>query len=442
VAAEFLGRTASLLLHTKGAEGRSEAVVEVAQRQAQLVAAVGRSPRSPLTALTEGDATALDLLPAAGAAVRIDGRLRLLGEAPPADRVLPLVAALSAAGTPVSDKVPAVVPGFADLAAVASGVLAVPVGAAGDFLAWFRPETPREVSWGGDPSKTEVAPGPGGPRLDPRRSFDRWVETVRGTSVPWLPHQVDAAAALATHLAEAARTRAVEDNRFAASLQRTLLLEELPKVPGVALAARYRPSSHDVVGGDWYDLVPLPDGRLSVVLGDVAGHGLAAAAVTSQVRNALRGALLRDAGPAAALQHINDVVAALLPGELATVVVVELDPATGEVAVASAGHLPVLHVTDGGADLVMSGRGPALGMLDDATYAQGQLTLGDADRLLLYSDGLVERRHSDLAVGLDRLRSAVASAGTDPDALLDDVLTTMAPSDDDDVTLLALARTA
>jgi serine phosphatase RsbU (regulator of sigma subunit) len=259
--------------------------------------------------------------------------------------------------------------------------------------------------------------------------------------VPWLSHEVDAAAALAGHLADAARTRAVEDNRFAASLQRTLLLEELPKVPGVALAARYRPSSDEVVGGDWYDLVPLPDGRLSIVLGDVAGHGLAAAAVTSQVRNALRGYLLRDSGPAAALQGINDVVAALLPGELATVVIVELDPATGGVAVASAGHLPVLHVTDGGADLVMEGRGPALGMLDDATYAQAAFTLAGADRLLLYSDGLVERRRRDLAVGLDRLRSAVATASAEPEQMLDDVLTALDPPGDDDVTLLAVART-
>jgi light-regulated signal transduction histidine kinase (bacteriophytochrome) len=442
VAAEFLGRTASLLLHTKVEEGRSDRVVGVAQRQAQLVAAVGRTPRSPLTALTEGEITALDLLPAGGVAVRLDGRLRLLGETPPAERVGPLVAALAAAGAPVSDRVPSVVPDLADLADVASGVLAVPVGVGtGEFLAWFRPETPREVTWGGDPHASKVAEGPAGPRLSPRRSFDRYVETVRGTSTSWRPHEVAAAAALADHLAEAARIRAAEDDRVAATLQRTLLLEKLPDVPGVALAARYRPSADEVVGGDWYDLVPLPDGRLAIVLGDVAGHGLAAAAVTAQVRNALRGYLLRDSGPAAALQGINDVVAALLPGELATAVIVELDPATGELAVASAGHLPVLHVADGGADLVMDGRGPALGMLHDATYAQARLTLAGADRLLLYSDGLVERRRSDLAVGLDRLRSAVAAAAAEPEQLLDDVLATMDPSGDDDVTLLAVSRT-
>ena len=438
-AAEFLGRTASLLLHTKVEVGNSERAVEVAQRSAQLVAAVGRSPRSPAAALTEGAVTALDLLPAAGAAVRVGGRLRLLGTTPPAGRVVPLVTALLTAGEPVSDQVPAVVPDAADLVDVASGVLVAPVGA-GDFLAWFRPETPREVAWGGNPYTSKIAPGPGGPRLSPRASFDRWVETVRGTSTPWQPHEVDAARALADHLAEAARTRADEDNRFAATLQRTLLLEQLPKVPGLTLAARYRPSADDVVGGDWYDLVPLPDGRLSLVLGDVAGHGLAAAAVTSQVRNALRAYLLGDSGPAAALQGINDVIAALLPGELATAVIVEIDPATGEVAVASAGHLPVLHCTADGADAVMGGRGPALGMLDDATYGEVRFPLAGEDRLLLYSDGLVERRRSDLGRDFDALRAAVAGARSGPEEMLDDVLTRLDPPGDDDVTLLAVAR--
>ena len=123
-------------------------------------------------------------------------------------------------------------------------------------------------------------------------------------------------------------------------------------MPGVALAARYVPSAEDVVGGDWYDLVPLPGGRVAIVLGDVAGHGLAAAAITAQLRHALRAHLLRAAGPGAALDGLNQVIAALLPGEMATAVIAELDPATGEVVVANAGHLPVLHATAAGAEYV------------------------------------------------------------------------------------------
>ncbi len=315
VAAEFLGRTASLLLHTKVEDGEQGHVVAVAQRQAELVAALGRTPRAPAQALTAGTPTVLDLLPAAGAALRLDGRLHLLGSTPPADRVPGLVAALLAEGRPATDALSGVVPAAADVADTASGLLAVEVGGArGDFLAWFRPETPREVTWGGNPYTPKTVQTDAGPRLSPRRSFAAWRETVRGTATPWRAHEVAAARALAAHLTESVLQRAEEDNRLAAALQRTLLLEQLPKVPGVALAARYRPSAADVVGGDWYDLVPLPSGRLAIVLGDVAGHGLAAASVTAQLRHALRAHLLRDRGPAAALRGLGQVIAALLPG--------------------------------------------------------------------------------------------------------------------------------
>jgi serine phosphatase RsbU (regulator of sigma subunit)/GAF domain-containing protein len=441
VAAEFLGRTASLLLHTTVEAGEQGRVVAVAQRQAELVAALGRTPRAPAQALTDGTPTVLDLLPAAGAAVRLDGRLHLLGSTPPADRVPGLVAALLAQGRPATDALGTLVPAAADVADTASGLLAVEVGGGrGDFLAWFRPETPREVTWGGNPHTPKTVGTEAGPRLSPRRSFAAWRETVRGTATPWREHEVAAASALAAHLTESALQRATEDDRLVAALQRTLLLEELPEVPGVALAARYRPSAADVVGGDWYDLVPLPSGRLAIVLGDVAGHGLAAASVTVQLRHALRAHLLRDRGPAAALQGLGGVIAALLPGELATAVVAELDPGTGDVAVANAGHLPVLHATADGVRLLGEGRGPALGLLDEVEYAETRLRLAGPDRLLLYSDGLVERRDVPLPDRLDAL-CAAAAAGSEPDALLDAVLAALDPPDTDDVTLVGLGRT-
>jgi chemotaxis family two-component system sensor kinase Cph1 len=439
-AAEFLGRTASLLLPTLAAAGETDGLVEVARRTAELTAAVGRTPRALATALTQEEVTVLDLLPAGGAAVQLDGQLRLLGVTPPAERVLPLVRALLDAGIDATDAASTVVPAAADLAETASGVLAVPVGGE-DFLAWFRPETLREVTWGGNPYQSKTALTDDGPRLSPRRSFDAWSETVRETSRSWREHEVAAARTLAGHLAAATLNRASEDNRLAGALQRTLLLEELPKVPGVALAARYRASAEDVVGGDWYDLVPLPNGRLSIVLGDVAGHGLAAAAVTAQLRHALRAHLLRATGPAAALDGLNEVIGALLPGEMATVVVAELDPESGDVVLASAGHLPVLHAGSGGAEYVMDGRGPALGILDASSYPETRLTLAGDDRLLLFSDGLVERSAAGLAAGLDALREAVDRGPTEPEQLLDAVLGALNPPSTDDVTLLGLART-
>ncbi|TYP90750.1 SpoIIE family protein phosphatase [Blastococcus xanthinilyticus] len=442
VAAEFLGRTASLLLPTLGDAGEQAGVVEVAQRQAELAAAIGRTPRTPAAALTGGEVTALDLLPADGAAVRLGGRLHLLGTTPPADRVLPLVTALRAAGVTATDSVGRVVPGAADLAGTASGVLLAEVaGGRDDFVAWFRPETLREVTWGGNPYTSKTAQTDAGPRLSPRRSFAAWSETVRETSRPWLAHEVAAAGRLAALLTEAAVNRASEDNRLAGALQRTLLLDRLPEVPGVDLAARYLPSQEDVVGGDWYDLVPLPGGRISIVLGDVAGHGLAAAAITAQLRHALRAHLLRAPGPGAALDGLNEVIGALLPGELATAVVAELDPATGEVVIASAGHLPVLHATAGAAAFLHEGRGPALGLLDVAGYRETRLRLAGDDRLLLFSDGLVERGPGGLDAGLAALRGAVAAGPVPPKALLDAVLATLDPPGTDDITLLAVART-
>lgn len=279
-----------------------------------------------------------------------------------------------------------------------------------------------------------------GPRLSPRRSFARWTETVRATSAPWQPHEVAAAEQLAAHLSEVVRRQAEEESLLAATLQRTLLLEQLPQVPGVALAARYTPSSSDVVGGDWYDLVLLPSGGMSVVLGDVAGHGLGAAAITAQLRHALRAYLLTSPGPAAALSRLNELAAFLLPEELATVIVAELDPGTGEVAVASAGHLPVLLLDASGARLVDEARGPALGMTSPAHYGQARLTLQGDDRLVVFSDGLVETRHEDLQVGLDALCAAATSAPRDPEALLDRLMSALAPTDRDDVTVLALGR--
>jgi light-regulated signal transduction histidine kinase (bacteriophytochrome) len=439
-AAEFLGRTASLLLRTVVAESELDGVVDVAERAAELTAAVGRTPRALGAALTEQDVTVLDLVPAAGAAVRLGGQLRLLGTTPPAERVPELVGALLAAGVTATDSASSVAPGAADLLDTASGVLAVPLGP-GDFLAWFRPETLREVTWGGNPYESKVAQTDDGPRLSPRRSFDAWSEIVRGTSAPWREHEVAAARALAGHLAAATLNRTEEDNRLVGALQRTLLLEELPKVPGVAMAARYVPSAEDVVGGDWYDLVLLPGGKLALVLGDVAGHGLAAASVTAQLRHALRAHLLRAEGPAAALGMLNEVTSALLPGEMATVVVAELDPETGDVVVASAGHLPVLHAHGGGAEYVMGGRGPALGVLDAPTYAEARLTLAGDDRLLLFSDGLVERGRGGLQRGLAALQEAVAAGPVSPEPLLESLLGALAPPGTDDVTVLALART-
>ena len=435
VAAEFLGRTASLLLRTKVDAGDAQRVLEVAERSGRLREALARTPRRPAEALLDDGVQ--DLVPAGGAAVHLDGRLHLVGDTPSPEQVAALLAALPADRTTATDAVLTVVPDGEPLVPTASGVLAVPVPGGG-VLAWFRAETLREVRWGGDPTKTGVVEGDLGPRLSPRRSFAAWTQQVRATAPPWRPHEVAAAESLARHLADVASRRVEEESHLAATLQRTLLLEQLPHLPGVALAARYLPSAAAVVGGDWYDLVLLPNGRVSVVLGDVAGHGLSAAAVTAQLRHALRACLLSSPGPGAALARLNELAAHLLPDELATAVVAELDPSTGRLLLASAGHLPVLLLGPDGAVLVDEARGPALGMLATAAYGEAELLLSGDDRLVMFSDGLVEQRGPDLDERLSQLGRRAAAAPRDAEGLLDALLLGLSPTDADDVTLLAL----
>ena len=440
-AAEFLGRTASLLLATTEEASVTEAVVQVAQRQAALSTALATAPRTPTTALTGGEVSLLDLIPATGAAMRIGGRVSTLGQTPAIDRVQAIVGALLAKGTRATDALSRELPSAADLAGVASGVLVVPIGIGDDYLAWFRSETLREVSWGGDPNATGVVYTDAGTRLSPRHSFRRWTETVRGTASPWLPHEVSAVEALASQLADVALSRAYEESRLAATLQRTLMLEELPHVRGVELAVRYTPSANDVVGGDWYDLVVLPSGKMSLVLGDVAGHGLSAAAVTAQLRHALRAYVLRADGPAAALRALNDLMEQLLPHDMATAVIAELDPLTGVVTIANAGHPPALLLTADAPRLVGDYRGPALGLRRN-DYRAAELTLRGDDRLLLFSDGLVERRDRDPDEQERWLVQVGSTAPRGVDEMLDTIVGELAPPGDDDVTLVAVGLSA
>lgn len=437
IVTELLGRTASVLLSSKDGTTDSAQVLAVAQHQAILLDALSRASRTPLVPLAAEATSALHLLPATGAAIKLDGRLILLGATPSEERTRQLVTPLLESRKISTEHLSEEVPSASDLADLASGVLVVPVGIGGDFLAWFRPERLKDVRWAGDPTlaKQSVA---GTGQLSPRHSFDEWSETVRATSTPWQHHEIAAARQLAKHLHNAALVRAQDNNRFAVTLQRTLLLESLPDIPGVTLGARYIPAAHDVVGGDWYDLILLPSGSVAIVLGDVAGHGLQAAAITAQLRHGLRAYLLRETGPAAALTALNQLVAALLPTEFATAVVAELDPLTGILTIASAGHPPPLLLTAETTSLLQLEGGPGLGLTRLAAYEQDTVKLVGDDRLVLYSDGLIERRGTDLAQDLTRLLDAGELSERDPDELLGVLLRRLAPANRDDVTLLAV----
>lgn len=261
---------------------------------------------------------------------------------------------------------------------------------------------------------------------------------------------VDFLDALAGQCAQALeRARLYERARTTARLlQRSLLPAALPDVPGVHLSARYRPAGGDVdVGGDWYDAVRLPDGRLALAVGDVMGKGVRAASVMAQVRNALRGLLYVDPAPDAVLAWLDALVAATgRDEELVTVAYGVFDPATGEFAWSDAGHPPPLLLCGGDALLCDADVALPLGL--GGSRPVERVVLGPGDAVVLYTDGLVETRTRPLDEGLSRLRevgAAVAAEHRVPDA---EHLMGLLGADvgdlggDDDVTALVLCRSS
>jgi hypothetical protein len=231
------------------------------------------------------------------------------------------------------------------------------------------------------------------------------------------------------------------ERNLAETLQRSLLPRVLPAAAGVRLAARYLPRGADgPVGGDFYDAVALPGDRVGLAIGDVAGKGLAAAAAMGQVRAALHAYALEDSDPARVLERLDRFVSAM--DITATALFVTVDP-DGELAVASAGHPPAVLADASGTRLVAGVLSPPLGCGVPGAGAAERVRLGHGARLLLYTDGLVERRDERLDHSLEALRVVVDSAPAALDALCDRVLEALAPEGGvwpDDVALLAVLR--
>lgn len=246
------------------------------------------------------------------------------------------------------------------------------------------------------------------------------------------------ASTLATALAGTMRrARAMGDlMEISGALQRAMLPRDTV-VRGVV--ARYQPAAGNLaIGGDWYDVIELGQGRRALVVGDCVGHGLRAATLMGQLRSASRALLLEDQGPARTLEGL-DRFADMLPGaEFTTVFCAVVDEATGLLTYASAGHPPPLRLHDGVGHWLSRGTGTPLAVRD-AQRVDVQVQLAPGDSVVLYTDGLVERRGESMSVSLDRL-GATASRLADAysgdafaDALLRDMLGTDA---EDDVALL------
>ena len=228
-----------------------------------------------------------------------------------------------------------------------------------------------------------------------------WVEP--SVPDPAVEEDLGLLARLAARLAEGmARVSQIDVQRETAlALQHAILG---PDVLPPGFAGRYQPAASPLqVGGDWYDTVPLPDGRIGIVVGDCVGHGLAAATVMGQLRSACRSLLLEYADPVRVLAGL-DRFAALLPGAACTTVFAAvLDPATGALDYSAAGHPPpVLAFADGATATLEDGRGLPVGVRPDRPRARGRAFVPARSSLLLYTDGLVERRRQSIDTGIDR----------------------------------------
>jgi PAS domain S-box-containing protein len=232
------------------------------------------------------------------------------------------------------------------------------------------------------------------------------------------------------------------EHRIAETLQRSLLPERLPKLPGLEVSARYIPAASEAeVGGDWYDVIPLDSSRVGLVMGDVAGKGLLAASMVGRLRSAMRAYATEGHEPAEVVARLNELVwSEVGDSEMVTLVYLVIDPAAEEVRWVNAGHPPPLVLGDEQPWFLEGGRGVPLGVMPFVSYEEAIAPMPGGHALLLYTDGLVERPGELLDDGFERLARAVADSECGADALCDQVLRRLVPDGAmaDDVALLSL----
>jgi serine phosphatase RsbU (regulator of sigma subunit) len=209
---------------------------------------------------------------------------------------------------------------------------------------------------------------------------------------------------------------------LAIALQRGMLPRDLPTADGFHLAVRYTPATHGLsVGGDWYDAFRLPDGRIGLSIGDVQGHNIEAAAFMGQVRAGLRALASVTGEPGDLLARTNELLLSLGSDLFATCTFLRLDPATGVLESARAGHIPCVWATaDGRSGIAGDDGGPPLGVLPGVSYPVTRYGLTTGGGCVLVTDGVVEGPSMHLDEGLDqvvRLAGVAAVAGLDVAAL-------------------------
>ncbi|MGW6983707.1 SpoIIE family protein phosphatase [Streptomyces sp. NPDC054932] len=254
-----------------------------------------------------------------------------------------------------------------------------------------------------------------------------------------------ALAGLIAHALARAR-RYDSETALARGLQAALLPHRLPVRHNVATVGRYLPGTSGMdVGGDWYDVVETGTGLLALVIGDVQGHGVAAAATMGQLRSAVRAFALSGSTPEQVVAGTNQLLIDLDPGQFASCCYMLLDPATGSVTAARAGHpQPLLRHPDGRTEVLDLAGGVVLGVDPEASYPVTELRLTTGSVLALYTDGLVETPGTDIDTGVERLRTALAAARPSPLTETADRLISEAGNTadrPDDIALLLASRT-
>ncbi|MEU9503469.1 SpoIIE family protein phosphatase [Streptomyces sp. NPDC048196] len=241
--------------------------------------------------------------------------------------------------------------------------------------------------------------------------------------------------------AERLRASEARQREAAVTLQRSLLPQELEQPDDLRVAATYQPGGTEAaVGGDWYDVITLGAGRTALVIGDVMGRGVRAAAVMGQLRTAVRAYARLDLPPHEVLQLLDGLAAEIDANQIATCVYAVHDPNEGRLAYASAGHLPILvRDPDGTVRRAAEPTGPPLGT-GGWLHTSGSVTLGPGASAVLYTDGLVERRDKDIDDGVEALERAFAGAAGPPDIVCDRLLRSLGitATHDDDVAILVL----
>ena len=228
----------------------------------------------------------------------------------------------------------------------------------------------------------------------------------------------------------------------ARTLQESLLPGRLPEIEGLQFAARFVPAENIGVGGDWFDVFRLPDGRVGIVVGDVAGSGLRAAIVMGRLRSALRAYAFESTTPGEALARLGRKFAHFEPGEFATVLYMTIAPDRASITWSSTGHLPpVMAVPGHDAAILDCSPNPPIGVPVAGRHADAVQELVPGTTVACFTDGLVERRHEVIDVGLDRLRAAFFAGH--PEEVCSTVMEELIGSTrvEDDTALLVFRRT-